>query len=75
MVVTAEVKLGRPKKYKPGEPVPGRKKVSVTANDDWADWAEEGARHCRMTLSAAIDNALLAYYQSRGFDKPPPPRY
>jgi len=75
MVVALEAQLGRPKKHKPGEPVPERKKIGVTASTAWADWAERGAAHCRMNLSTAVDVALAEYFRAHGFQEPPPPRY
>ena len=74
MAVASEVKLGRPKKHKPGE-APDRKKIGVQATTAWAEWAERGAAHCRLTLSTAIDQALAEYFRVRGFEEPPPPRY
>lgn len=67
------VAMGR-KKTKP--PDPNRKPVALNIKGDpaWREWVEEGAIHCRMSVSALIDVALAKYLKTEGFVRKPPER-
>ncbi len=65
--------LGR-KKTKP--PDPNRKPVAVTikGTQEWREWVEEAAAHCRLSVSALVDLAVARYAKAEGFAKKPPER-
>lgn len=64
------------KKPKAKEPDPNRKPVALNIKGDpaWREWVEEGASHCRTSVSGLIDMALAKYLKAEGFAKKPPER-
>jgi hypothetical protein len=59
--------LGRPKGLGPArEPL-----VSLRGSQQWKDWLDEFAAHCRLGLTDTIEQSLIRYAEERGFDKPP----
>ena len=68
--------MGRPKKKtQDGEQPPRLRKVGINATDEWADWLERAAAHCRTDVSKLIDQSVCEYVRIRGFEEPPPKRY
>ena len=60
---------------KPG-PKPGQGRVrsavlNVRGTPQWKAWLGRFAAHCRKDYSDVIDEALLRYARSEGFDMPP----
>jgi uncharacterized protein (DUF1778 family) len=53
-----------------------RRSVAVTlkGTEEWKDWLEQAADHCRVTVSAFIDFAAAEYAKAHGFKKEPPKR-
>lgn len=53
-----------------------RKTVAVTlkGSEEWKNWLERAAKHCRLTVSAFIDTAAMELAKSRGFKEEPPER-
>ncbi len=50
---------------------PRRVQITLSATPDYRDWAEGLARSLRVPLSVAVDHALAALAQGKGY--PPPP--
>jgi hypothetical protein len=69
--------MPKPKKSPRGrkpETEPRRVVLQMKGSDAWKEWLDELARHLRMPTSAAVDNALVQYAKTHGFDKPAPDR-
>lgn len=65
--------MGRKKTDPPDSP---RRQVAVTikGNEEWKEWLEGAASHCRLTVSALVDLAVTRYVKEEGYETPPPPR-
>lgn len=48
--------------------------VVVRGRVGWKTWVDELATHCRMDISDMVDQALVDFARSKGFDKMPPKR-
>ncbi len=59
---------------KPPDPGPRRAVFQMKGRDAWKEWLEELSLFLRMPTSAIVDNALVQYAKSRGFDKEAPQR-
>lgn len=68
----AKKKATKPK----AKTVQERRSVAVTikGNEEWKEWLEQVADHCRVTVSAFLDSAAAEYAKTRGFTKEPPKR-
>jgi uncharacterized protein (DUF1778 family) len=53
-----------------------RRSVAVTlkGSEEWKDWLEGAAEHCRTTVSAFLDLAAAEYAKVRGYKKEAPKR-
>lgn len=72
-----EALMGRPKKRPESGGGAGRRTrhVVIRTSDEWAEWLDRVARHCRIDMSKLVDSAVADYARSRGFEEPPPRRY
>lgn len=61
------------KKTKPGE---ARRSVAVVikGSAEWKAWVEEGAKHCRLSVSTLADLSLASFLKAQGFKREPPER-
>jgi len=48
--------------------------LTVRMTPEYRQWLERAALHCRMTVSAFLDFAAVAYAKQHGFDEPAPKR-
>lgn len=55
---------------------PEHRSVAVTlkGSEEWKEWVERAAKHCRLTVSAFMDAAAAEYAKMRGFTEGPPER-
>ena len=75
MLVMAKKKAPRVK-AKTAPPATERRAIAVVikGGQEWKDWVEALAKHCRTDVSKAIDQALIDYAKSKGFDQEAPER-
>jgi hypothetical protein len=73
---TAEPKPMAKKKAKRMKPGETRRSVAVVikGSAEWKAWVEEGADHCRLSVSTLADLAIAAYVKAQGFKREPPKR-
>lgn len=62
-------KGGRPK-----VPNPKRQVISLRGSEEWREWLNGLADHCRIPATALIDVALTRYAKEAGYEEPPPKR-
>ncbi len=64
-----------PDTVEPMEPT-GRKPTALTVkgSEEWKEWIEEAASHCRISVSSLVDLAVTQYVKNQGFTKKPPER-
>jgi hypothetical protein len=75
MVAMAEPKKTKRKAGRPKTGLPPRKpSVTLKRSEEWRDWLNAFAEHCHMPATVVIDQALIAYAESRGFDQAMPKR-
>ena len=48
--------------------------LTMRGTEAWKAWIDRLARHCRLTTSTVIDQALVRYAEEVGFEEPPPQR-
>lgn len=48
--------------------------VAIKGNEDWKEWLERAAKHCRTTISGLFDLSVSEYVKTRGFTEEPPER-
>lgn len=48
--------------------------ITIKGSEEWRDWVNRGAKHCRRSVAVAIDDALVLYFKKSGFNEPPPER-
>jgi hypothetical protein len=48
--------------------------IVVKGSPEWKAWVEAGARHCKMSVSACVAEAIKWYLRSQGFRKKKPRR-
>jgi hypothetical protein len=75
MLVMAKKKAPRVK-ARADVPATGRKAIAVVikGGSDWKNWVEALAKHCRTDVSKVLDQALIQYAKSTGFDQEAPER-
>jgi hypothetical protein len=73
MPFAAGVEMGRPKR-KPLKNPPTYRTIGIRATTEWSEWLEKVAQHCRTDVSKLVDQAVLDYARSHGFDETPPSR-
>ncbi len=56
------------------EPQSKRTAVIIKTSVEWKDWLSRFAESNRTSVSALIDQAVVEFAKSRGFDELPPPR-
>jgi hypothetical protein len=64
-----------PQKRSPGRPK-GQGRISKTAvaikgSQEWKEWLDEFAGHCRLGLADTIEQSLIRYAEELGFERPP----
>ena len=60
---------GRPKAVQPKRQI-----ISMRGSEEWREWLNALADHAHMPATTLIDQALLRYAQSVGFEQPMPKR-
>lgn len=48
--------------------------VQVRGTEEWKEWIEKAAVHCRMSVSALVDISVAKFVKEQGFSEPPPER-
>lgn len=48
--------------------------VTIKGNEEWKEWLEMVAKHCRITVSSLIDLAVTDYAKGKGIKEEPPER-
>ena len=67
--------MGRKREPSPDEGRPKRvTAMTIRASEEWKGWLDRLARHCRLTTSTVVDQAVVRYAREMGFEEPPPER-
>lgn len=48
--------------------------LAMRGTEAWKAWIDRLARHCRLTTTTLVDQALVRYAEEVGFKEPPPER-
>lgn len=48
--------------------------VTLKGSEQWKQWLERSAKHCRVSISSLIDLAVTEYVKAMGFKEEPPER-
>lgn len=58
-----------------GKASPNRATVlTIRGTQEWRDWLERAANHCRLTTSTLVDLAVTRFAREQGFEEAPPKR-
>jgi hypothetical protein len=48
--------------------------LTIRGTQEWREWLERAANHCRVTSSTLVDIAVAKFVKDQGFEEPPPKR-
>ena len=67
--------MAKPERRRPGRPRRALSKretvVAIKGSTEWKSWLDAFSSHCRLGLSDTIEQSLVYYAQTRGYQEPP----